>query len=68
MTAYPVLVKPSAYSRPEPVRRQPLCVCRIGAFALTSWDLFLDPQMVSAGYWRWNHNAVDLPGFPVSQP
>jgi uncharacterized membrane protein len=24
-----------------------------GAAALTAWDLFLDPQMVGEGYWRW---------------
>jgi uncharacterized membrane protein len=24
-----------------------------GAVALTAWDLFLDPQMVGEGYWRW---------------
>jgi uncharacterized membrane protein len=33
--------------------------------ALTAWDLFLDPQMVDAGYWEW---AVDGPyhGIPLS--
>lgn len=25
----------------------------VGACALTAWDLFLDPQMVHAGYWVW---------------
>lgn len=25
----------------------------LGALALTAWDLFLDPQMTSEGYWRW---------------
>ena len=25
----------------------------LGAVALTAWDLFLDPQMVGEGYWRW---------------
>ncbi len=25
----------------------------LGAAALTAWDLFLDPQMVGEGYWRW---------------
>jgi uncharacterized membrane protein len=25
-----------------------------GAATLTAWDLFLDPQMVGEGYWRWN--------------
>jgi putative membrane protein len=24
-----------------------------GAVALTAWDLFLDPQMIGEGYWRW---------------
>ena len=24
-----------------------------GAVALTAWDLFLDPQMISNGFWRW---------------
>ena len=37
----------------------------VGAAALTAWDLFLDPQMVEAGYWRW---AVDgaYEGIPLS--
>jgi uncharacterized membrane protein len=25
----------------------------LGSLALTAWDLFLDPQMVGEGYWRW---------------
>ncbi len=25
----------------------------VGSLVLTSWDLFLDPQMVGAGHWRW---------------
>ncbi len=37
----------------------------VGAAALTAWDLFLDPQMVEAGYWTW---AVDgaYEGIPLS--
>lgn len=31
-----------------------------GGFALMAWDLFLDPQMVSAGRWKW-----DVPGSHV---
>lgn len=34
----------------------------IAAFALASWDLFLDPQMVAAGYWTWAHPRPALPG------
>jgi len=26
-----------------------------GAVALTAWDLFLDPQMLQAGAWHWDH-------------
>lgn len=25
----------------------------MGSIALTAWDVFLDPQMVAEGYWRW---------------
>ncbi len=32
--------------------------------ALASWDLFLDPQMVTAGHWRWTHPDPHLPGAP----
>jgi len=29
----------------------------LGAAALTAWDLFLDPQMVGEGYWRWERSG-----------
>ncbi len=31
----------------------------VASVALATWDLFLDPQMVAAGYWRWS--TVDIP-------
>jgi uncharacterized membrane protein len=34
----------------------------VGAWALASWDLFLDPQMVAAGHWRWRAPSPHLPG------
>lgn len=37
----------------------------VGAWALAAWDLFLDPQMVAAGHWRWLHPAPHLPGVPT---
>ena len=37
----------------------------VGAVALASWDLFLDPQMVAAGHWRWADPAPSLPGVPT---
>ena len=36
----------------------------VGAWALASWDLFLDPQMVDAGHWTWTDVQVALPGLP----
>ena len=41
----------------------------VGGFALASWDLFLDPQMVEAGHWTWTGVRASLPGsagIPVS--
>jgi len=37
----------------------------IGGWALASWDLFLDPQLVAAGHWRWAHPDPHLPGVPT---
>ena len=37
----------------------------IGAWALASWDLFLDPQMVAAGHWTWQDPTPHLPGVPT---
>jgi uncharacterized membrane protein len=31
---------------------------------LAAWDLFLDPQMVAEGYWRWHAPTPALPGVP----
>jgi putative membrane protein len=36
----------------------------VAAVALASWDLFLDPQMVAQGYWRWRLPSPALPGVP----
>ena len=33
-----------------------------GAWALASWDVFLDPQMVDDGYWTWADPSPALPG------
>ena len=39
----------------------------VGGAALTAWDLFLDPQMVDAGYWTWEvdgaYNGIPLSNF-----
>src|SRR2546430_1360973 len=36
----------------------------LAALGLAGWDLFLDPQMVGEGYWRWRHPNPHLPGVP----
>jgi putative membrane protein len=38
----------------------------VGGWALASWDLFLDPQMVQAGHWEWQSAAPALAGIPVT--
>jgi uncharacterized membrane protein len=52
MFAYPALVVGRLVGRP----------LLSGTLALASWDLFLDPQMVEAGHWRWLDVRVALPG------
>ena len=37
----------------------------VGAIALTAWDLFLDPQMIRNGFWRWGHPGP-YQGVPLS--
>jgi uncharacterized membrane protein len=36
----------------------------LAAAGLAAWDLFLDPQMVAEGYWRWQDPVPALPGLP----
>jgi uncharacterized membrane protein len=37
----------------------------VGAVALAAWDLFLDPQMTTEGYWRWERPGR-YRGIPLS--
>ncbi|GAA5183894.1 hypothetical protein GCM10023322_24190 [Rugosimonospora acidiphila] len=38
----------------------------LAGLGLAAWDLFLDPQMVAAGYWRWRHPTPGLAGIPYT--
>lgn len=41
----------------------------LGAWALTVWDIFLDPQMVAAGNWGWANpepSLIGTPGIPLT--
>ena len=58
MFAYPCLVVG------QRLARTPLGAAAVGGFALASWDLFLDPQMVEAGHWRFADVTASLPGAP----
>lgn len=39
-------------------------VVPMAAVGLTTWDFFLDPQMVGEGYWTWASPEPALPGIP----
>jgi uncharacterized membrane protein len=43
--------------------RRPVRIA-MAATGLAAWDLFLDPQMVAEGYWRWQAPDPALPGVP----
>ena len=65
MMAYPALLlgrRMAAAVRPIALRR--MVTATLGGATLAAWDLFLDPQMVAAGHWRWLHPRPGLPGVP----
>ena len=67
MMAWPAWVVGTALSTRLPVRRPRVLAWLGSAWALASWDLFLDPQMVAAGHWAWATGdglAAPLPGVP----
>jgi uncharacterized membrane protein len=57
MMAWPALVVGRTLARRVPV-------ALVGGAALAAWDLFLDPQMVTEGYWTWRGSFRGLPGVP----
>jgi putative membrane protein len=46
------------------VARRPVTRCGVATLALAGWDVYLDPQMVAAGHWRWADPTVHPPGVP----
>jgi putative membrane protein len=59
MMAYPAWLVGRRLAGPRP-----FSAVVIGAFALASWDVFLDPQMVGENYWVWLSDEPGLPGIP----
>jgi len=58
MFAYPCLLVGQRLARTGPGS------VAVAAIAMASWDLFLDPQMVQAGHWRFTDVQAWLPGAP----
>ncbi|GAA4703048.1 carotenoid biosynthesis protein [Pseudonocardia yuanmonensis] len=58
MMAWPALVVGRTLARSR------AGVVAVGAAALAAWDVFLDPQMVDAGHWRWLDPGPGLPLVP----
>lgn len=59
--AWPMLAWPAALAARRLVTTFPARVL-LGGWALAAWDLFLDPQLVAAGQWRWLDPDPHLPG------
>lgn len=62
--AWTMLAWPAALAARRLVGSFPARVA-LGGWALATWDLFLDPQMVAAGHWHWSSPSPHLPGVPT---
>jgi uncharacterized membrane protein len=62
MMCWPALLVGRALAGRVRADRPPWLVVLVGAWALASWDVFLDPQMVDAGHWVWTDPTPGLPG------
>jgi hypothetical protein len=59
--AYPALIAARRLAPAAGVARR-VAIPVIGGVTLAAWDLYLDPQMVAAGHWRWTYQDPHLPG------
>lgn len=64
MMAYPALLVGRRLAGGRRVVAGRVGVIVVGAYALASWDVFLDPQMVAENYWVWLSDYPGLPGIP----
>ena len=58
MAAYPMLLLARRLATSRAL------IVLIGAWTITAWDLFLDPQMVGEGHWSFADPSPALPGSP----
>jgi putative membrane protein len=61
--AWTMLAWPATLAARRLVRR-PAARVVVGAWALASADVFLDPQLVASGAWTWRFPSPHLPGVP----
>ena len=59
MMAYPCLLATQRLVRSK------TATALLGGYLFTTWDIFLDPQMVGEGYWRWARRGR-YRGIPLS--
>lgn len=64
MVAYPVVLVSRRLTLAMRRTFSAILAAAVGAVAMTAWDFFLDPQMVSEGYWLWPSAGIDFPGVP----
>jgi putative membrane protein len=62
MMCWPALLVGRALAGRLRAGRPVWLVVPLGGWALASWDVFLDPQMVDAGHWVWADPVPALPG------
>jgi uncharacterized membrane protein len=62
MMTWPALLVGRSLAFRSDVDRPAWSAVGLGAWALASWDVFLDPQMVDAGHWVWADPSPGLPG------
>jgi putative membrane protein len=61
--AWPAWLAGSALA---PAGRRLAVTAPLAGLALAAWDLFLDPQMVVNGYWRWTRPSPGWAGVPLT--
>jgi putative membrane protein len=64
MLAHPAVQLGRRLARDLPAGTRDVVAVGAAAWTLASWDLFLDPQMTTAGHWSFETPRPHLPGVP----
>jgi uncharacterized membrane protein len=62
MMAWPSWILAELLTRPVRPARRAVVRVAVAAAVFAAWDVVLDPQLVQAGYWTWEHPSPGLPG------